>query len=450
MLEARRPYLIELKERLDLPAGLRGKANPKSSTGRIDVFTRVITDHSDRFDEIAPGYQGRPVPRGRAAVLRRPGPRGPDPEPAPPLHGPAVADRRRDPPGPRSEPILYNAGTPVPVDDLVLSERALPRPRPARRRAGAGRALHPRQRAAPRPDVGGRGRPRRRSGTRSSGRTGDRLVLSPKRFYLLMSHEAVSIPPNLAAEMTAYDPTSGELRTHYAGFFDPGFGYDPGGGSVAPRRARGARPRRPVHGRERPGGVQADLRAHARGADRPLRDRHRLVVPAAGRDPEPLLPPCTGVVPTRTHNRRGRSVCPRSCSPGTRDRLSSDRRPRRQLHRKRPQRQSAAPVASALANTATTVSTTVTTATGQVASSLPGRRNGHQCRHGYQHERRRSRHRQHDDNDAKRRGIGAPRVQQNFGFQGRNNGSKVNAAKFRCPGSAVHPSRYMVECRGGM
>jgi dCTP deaminase len=50
MLEARCPYLIELKERLDLPAGLRGKANPKSSTGRIDVFTRVITDHSDRFD----------------------------------------------------------------------------------------------------------------------------------------------------------------------------------------------------------------------------------------------------------------------------------------------------------------------------------------------------------------------------------------------------------------
>ena len=58
MLEARCPYLIELKERLDLPAGLRGKANPKSSTGRIDVFTRVITDHSDRFDEIAAGYRG--------------------------------------------------------------------------------------------------------------------------------------------------------------------------------------------------------------------------------------------------------------------------------------------------------------------------------------------------------------------------------------------------------
>ena len=55
---------------------------------------------------------------------------------------------------------------------------------------------------------------------------GDRVVLTPQRFYLLMSNEAVSIPPMLASEMTAYDPTSGELRTHYAGFFDPGFGYD--------------------------------------------------------------------------------------------------------------------------------------------------------------------------------------------------------------------------------
>ena len=77
MLEAKCPYLIELKERLDLPAGLRGKANPKSSTGRIDVFTRVITDGSDRFDEIAPGYGGPALPRGGAAVVRRPGQRGP-------------------------------------------------------------------------------------------------------------------------------------------------------------------------------------------------------------------------------------------------------------------------------------------------------------------------------------------------------------------------------------
>jgi dCTP deaminase len=70
---------------------------------------------------------------------------------------------------------------------------------------------------------------------------GDRIILTPRNFYLLMSHEAVRIPPSLAAEMTAYDPTSGELRTHYAGFFDPGFGYDPGGritGSTAALEVR--------------------------------------------------------------------------------------------------------------------------------------------------------------------------------------------------------------------
>jgi dCTP deaminase len=54
----------------------------------------------------------------------------------------------------------------------------------------------------------------------------DRIILLPNNFYLLLSDEAVSIPPEYAAEMTAYDPTAGELRTHYAGFFDPGFGFD--------------------------------------------------------------------------------------------------------------------------------------------------------------------------------------------------------------------------------
>ena len=66
---------------------------------------------------------------------------------------------------------------------------------------------------------------------------GDRVVLTPQRFYLLMSNEAVSIPPTLASEMTAYDPTSGELRTHYAGFFDPGFGFDPGRSFLGSRAA---------------------------------------------------------------------------------------------------------------------------------------------------------------------------------------------------------------------
>jgi dCTP deaminase len=62
-------------------------------------------------------------------------------------------------------------------------------------------------------------------------------VLEPEVFYLLLSAEGVRIPPSYAAEMLAYDPTAGELRTHYAGFFDPGFGYsragEPGGSRAA-------------------------------------------------------------------------------------------------------------------------------------------------------------------------------------------------------------------------
>ncbi len=66
---------------------------------------------------------------------------------------------------------------------------------------------------------------------------GGRLLLEPEMFYLLLSEEAVRVPPGLACEMTAYDPTSGELRTHYAGFFDPGFGYDKEGAMPGSRAA---------------------------------------------------------------------------------------------------------------------------------------------------------------------------------------------------------------------
>jgi dCTP deaminase len=66
---------------------------------------------------------------------------------------------------------------------------------------------------------------------------GDRIVLAPERFYLLLSEESIRIPPDYAAEMTAYDPTSGELRTHYAGFFDPGFGHDENGEFFGSRAA---------------------------------------------------------------------------------------------------------------------------------------------------------------------------------------------------------------------
>jgi dCTP deaminase len=234
MLEARCPYLIELKERLDLPAGLRGKANPKSSTGRIDVFTRVITDHSERFDEIAGGYQGplylEVVPLSfpvrvkedltlnqlRLSIGR------------PQLSDDQIRQAHS------VEPILFRHGEPVSAEELVLSDGlflGLDLHGDAEGRVG-----HSTRDSAPLLDLtAGRETDPGPFWDAVYREDGDRIVLSPKRFYLLMSEQAVSIPPHLAAEMTAYDPTSGELRTHYAGFFDPGFGFDP------ERRFRGSR-----------------------------------------------------------------------------------------------------------------------------------------------------------------------------------------------------------------
>jgi len=236
ILETHRPYLIPLKERLALPASIRGKANPKSSTGRLDVFTRVITDESFRFDAIAPGYQGRlyleVVPLSfpirvredltlnqlRLSVGR-----------AELTDGEIRAFHRE-------QPLVFKDGAPMPDEDLALADGmflSLDLRGDAggqvgyRARDNASLLDMTRIRAA---DPDEYWEPVRRE-------EGDRIVLTPKRFYLLMSDEAVSIPPSLAAEMTAYDPTSGELRTHYAGFFDPGFGYDPEGRFTGSRAA---------------------------------------------------------------------------------------------------------------------------------------------------------------------------------------------------------------------
>jgi dCTP deaminase len=230
VLETKRPYLIPLKERLALPAGVRGKANPKSSTGRIDVFTRVITDESYRFDEIADGYEGplflEVVPLSFPVRVRED----------------LTLNQLRLSVGSASltdddvrafhkdQPLLFDRDRPVSPKKLAL---------------GNGLFLGLDLRGDTDGYVGYRARdnaPLLDVSKSAVGpvdpeafwehvkrEDGDRVVLTPQRFYLLMSNEAVCIPPTLASEMTAYDPTSGELRTHYAGFFDPGFGYDANG-----------------------------------------------------------------------------------------------------------------------------------------------------------------------------------------------------------------------------
>jgi dCTP deaminase len=224
VLETKRPYLIPLKEQLALPPTVRGKANPKSSTGRLDVFTRVITDESHRFDEIAPGYSGRlyleVVPLSFAIRVREDltlnqlrlsvG--------SSTLEDAAVRELHA------ATPLLYRRGSPVPVSDLALSNGMF-----LSLDLRGARVGHRARDNAPLLDLTSSAPIDPAGYWEAVDRDGDGVLLTPQRFYLLMSNEAVSIPPTLASEMTAYDPTSGELRTHYAGFFDPGFGFDRGG-----------------------------------------------------------------------------------------------------------------------------------------------------------------------------------------------------------------------------
>jgi dCTP deaminase len=236
VLETNRPYLIPLKERLTLPPNVRGKTNPKSSTGRLDVFTRVITDESYRFDEVAFGYTGRlyleVVPLSFAIRVREDltlnqlrlsvG--------HPELSDDDVRVSHRE------QPLLFHAGEPVADDQLALANGMFLSL--DLRGDDAGRVGYRARDNAPLLDVTRSGPVDPEAYWEEVKREGgDRVVLTPQRFYLLMSDEAVCVPPTLAAEMTAYDPTSGELRTHYAGFFDPGFGFDPEGAFHGSRAA---------------------------------------------------------------------------------------------------------------------------------------------------------------------------------------------------------------------
>jgi len=228
VLETGRPYLVPLAESVSLPPFVRAKANPKSSTGRLDVFTRVVSDYSYRFDEISAGYRGplyvEIVPLSFAVRVRQ----GLALNQLRLMVGDARlsdGDLRR---AHAEQPLLYLDDRPAGDEELTTN---------------GGLFLSLDLKRGPGQSVGYRAKEHTMAldmSKRGAHRVEDywesvtaehegRVVLGPERFYLLLSREAVCIPPHLACEMTAYDPTSGELRTHYAGFFDPGFGYDPTG-----------------------------------------------------------------------------------------------------------------------------------------------------------------------------------------------------------------------------
>jgi dCTP deaminase len=241
-LERDRPYLVPLIEQLQLPAHVRAKANPKSSTGRLDVFTRVITDRNHRFDEIAAGYHGKLyleiVPRSFAIRVKT----GLSLNQVRLICGEARLGDSELVGLHRERALLYLDSQPLRQSELSLAD-------------GLFLSLDV---SGPADGVVGY-RARRNSlpidltqaGALSWGdywepvhpERGGRIVLDPEVFYLLLSSEEVSIPPSYAAEMLAYDPTAGELRTHYAGFFDPGFGYSSDGRAHGSRAALEVRAR---------------------------------------------------------------------------------------------------------------------------------------------------------------------------------------------------------------
>ena len=242
VLEKDRPYLIPLIEDLRLPTDVRAKANPKSSTGRLDVFTRVITNYNHRFDEIPGGYEGRlyleVVPRSfairvqtRLALnqLRL-------------FAGEARVSDSELREIHREFPLLYIDKHALTDADLNLSE---------------GLFLSLDVSGTPDTIVGYKAKKTSLpiDLTQIGSYTwrdywdpvyperGNHIVLEPEVFYLLLSAEGVAIPPEYAAEMMAYDPTAGKSRTHYAGFFDPGFGFDGSGKRRGSRAALEVRAR---------------------------------------------------------------------------------------------------------------------------------------------------------------------------------------------------------------
>lgn len=241
-LERDRPYLIPLLEELALPAHVRAKANPKSSTGRLDVFTRVITDGNHRFDEVPAGHRGRlyleVVPRSFAVrvqerlslnQLRL-------------ATGDARLGDRELRAVHEQQPLLYVDREPLRGGDLSISDGlflSVDLSGPHNRVVG-----YRAKKNSNRLDMTQLHHYRWRDYWEPvTPEAKGRIVLDPEVFYLLISAEGVCVPPALAAEMLAYDPTAGELRTHYAGFFDPGFGFDPSGRRFGSRAALEVRAR---------------------------------------------------------------------------------------------------------------------------------------------------------------------------------------------------------------
>ena len=226
-------YIIPLEERLELPPEISGKSNPKSSTGRLDIFTRMITDDGRQFEIVPAGYKGKlfaeVVPRTFSVVVRQ-GERLSQLRLFQGGFQPSDAILRQIqveetlvylPDGTPAEPVIDN-GLQMSVDLAGIDGSEIIGYRAKKHAPLVNLSLIRHY------DPEDFWDPIRRNESRT-------LILDPEDFYILASREKVRIPPDYAAEMVPYDPTIGEFRIHYAGFFDPGFGY--GRGEIQGTRA---------------------------------------------------------------------------------------------------------------------------------------------------------------------------------------------------------------------
>ncbi len=213
-------YVVPLLESLALPEGVTAVANAKSSTGRLDLLTRTITDGGVEFDRIAPGYHGplyaEICPRSFSVLVRT---------------------------GMRLNQIRFRRGQAV-LSDAELQalhdvEGLVSGPAMISQGLGFSVDLRPEKgdlvgyRAKPHTgviDLDRIGHYAPRDFWEDVRSTEGRIILDPGAFYILVSREAVTIPPDYAAEMAPYLAMVGEFRVHYAGFFDPGFGHGAAGG----------------------------------------------------------------------------------------------------------------------------------------------------------------------------------------------------------------------------
>jgi dCTP deaminase len=216
-------YIVPLLEEVNLPEDIWGKANPKSTTGRLDVFTRLITDYGVEFDRVPPGYKGKLY----AEIVSRTF---------------TVGIRA----GMRLSQLRFVRGNPETRDSTIKKlDRAetlvyMDEDSPVKALLDRGLRITINLEAIEKGEVIAYKAKRNAPVIeldkisyyspeefwelhyQSDGKS---LILQPGDFYILASRERVRVPPDFAAEMVPFDPSDGEFRIHYAGFFDPGFGY---------------------------------------------------------------------------------------------------------------------------------------------------------------------------------------------------------------------------------